>query len=149
MPASTSTDNGYIGPAPVPLANYVDYMQALNSMRGYIDQERLRSSFSHLIVNERVLDQLGPAVNANKAIFLYGPPGNGKTVIAEGMGRAAGGDMYIPHAIDIDGQHHHDVRPREPRIARRRRSRCAVDYRECAARPPLGPRPPAGRDGGR
>jgi DNA-binding PadR family transcriptional regulator len=96
-------DNGYIGPAPVPLANYVDYMHSLRSMRGYIDEERLRQGFSHLIVNDRVLDQLGPAVNANKAVFLYGPPGNGKTVIAEGMGRSVGGDMYIPHAIDIDG----------------------------------------------
>ena len=36
-------------------------------------------------------------------MFLYGPPGNGKTVIAEGMGRALGGDMYMPHAIDVDG----------------------------------------------
>jgi hypothetical protein len=96
-------DNGYIGPAPVPLVNYVDYMHALKSMRGYIDEERLRQGFSHLIVNDRVLDQLGPAVNANKAVFLYGPPGNGKTVIAEGMGRSVGGDMYIPHAIEIDG----------------------------------------------
>ncbi|MET0166762.1 MAG: ATP-binding protein [Vicinamibacterales bacterium] len=96
-------DNGYIGPAPVPLVNYVDYMHALKTMRGYIDEERLRQGFSHLIVNDRVLDQLGPAVNANKAVFLYGPPGNGKTVIAEGMGRSVGGDMYIPHAIEIDG----------------------------------------------
>ena len=50
-----------------------------------------------------MLEQLGPAVNAGKAVFLYGPPGNGKTVIAEGMGRALGGDMYVPHAIDVDG----------------------------------------------
>ena len=96
-------DNWYIGPAPVPIASYVDYMHGLSAVRGYIDQERLRQGFSHLVVSERVLDQLGPAVNANKAVFLYGPPGNGKTVIAEGMGRAAGGDMYIPHALDIDG----------------------------------------------
>jgi hypothetical protein len=96
-------DNSYIGPAPVPIASYVDYMHGLSAVRGYIDQERLRQGFSHLVVSERVLDQLGPAVNANKAVFLYGPPGNGKTVIAEGMGRAAGGDMYIPHALDIDG----------------------------------------------
>ena len=95
--------NGYIGPAPVPIESYVDYMHSLRSVRGYIDKERLHHGFSHLVISERILDQLGPAVNANKAVFLYGPPGNGKTVIAEGMGRAAGGDIYVPYALDIDG----------------------------------------------
>jgi len=95
--------NQWIGPAPVPLAAYVAETGALAAARGYIDRERLRQSFSHLVVSEPVLEQLGPAVNAGKAVFLYGPPGNGKTVIAEGMGRALGGDMYVPHAIDVDG----------------------------------------------
>jgi hypothetical protein len=93
----------YIGPAPVPLAAYVAQMRAMASARGYIDHERLRQGFSHLIVSDHVLEQLGPAVNAGKAVFLYGPPGNGKTVIAEGLGRALGGDIYMPHAIDVDG----------------------------------------------
>jgi hypothetical protein len=96
--------NQYVGPAPVPLAAYVAEMRALASRRGYIDRERLSGGFQHLIVNDAVLEQLGPAVNAGKAVFLYGPPGNGKTVLAEGMGRALGGDMYVPHAIDVDGQ---------------------------------------------
>ncbi|MBI4484691.1 MAG: ATP-binding protein [Acidobacteria bacterium] len=94
----------YIGAAPVPLAAYVAEMTALAASRGYMDRERLRKGFGHLVVNEKVLEQLGPAVNANKAVFLYGPPGNGKTVIAEGMGRTIGGDMYMPYAIDVDGQ---------------------------------------------
>jgi len=93
----------YVGPAPVSLAAYLAQMRTLAAARQYIDRERLRQGFSHLIVNEQVLEQLGPAVNAGKAVFLYGPPGNGKTVIAEGLGRALGGDMYMPHAIDIDG----------------------------------------------
>jgi hypothetical protein len=96
--------NSYAGPAPVPLAAYVAEMNALGASRGYIDQERLRQGFSHLVVNERVLEQLGPAINAAKAVFLYGSPGNGKTVIAEGLGRALGGDMYMPYAIEVDGQ---------------------------------------------
>ncbi|HEY6362646.1 MAG TPA: hypothetical protein VIX63_16155 [Vicinamibacterales bacterium] len=93
----------YTGAAPVPLASYVAYMRALAQGRGYIDRERLQRGFSHLIVDDSVLEQLGPAVNANKALFLYGSPGNGKTVIAEGLGQTIGGDMYIPHALDIDG----------------------------------------------
>jgi hypothetical protein len=93
----------YVGPAPVPLDSYVAYMSVLQAARGDLDRERLRQGFSHLIIADAVLEQLGPAVNAGKAIFLYGSPGNGKTVIAEGMGRTIGGDMYIPHAIDVDG----------------------------------------------
>jgi hypothetical protein len=95
--------NQYAGAAPVPLASYVAAMKTLADMRGYIDRERLRNGFSHLVVPDRLLEQLGPAVNANKAVFLYGPPGNGKTVIGEGMGRAIGGEMYMPHAIEVDG----------------------------------------------
>jgi hypothetical protein len=95
--------NQYVGAAPVPLASYVSYMRALQQGRGYIDRERLRNGFSHLVVDDAVLEQLGPAVNANKALFLYGSPGNGKTVIAEGLGKTIGGDMQMPFALDIDG----------------------------------------------
>ena len=94
----------YVGPVPVPLARYTGYMEALLEARGYMDRERLRKGFSHLIISDEVLEKVGPAVNAGKAVFLYGPPGNGKSVIAEGMGRTLGGDMHIPHAIDVDGQ---------------------------------------------
>ena len=96
--------NQYTGAAPVPLAMYVAEMRKLATARGYIDRERLRQGFEHLVIADRILEQLGPAVNANKAVFLYGPPGNGKTVIGEGLGRTIGGDMYMPHAIEVDGQ---------------------------------------------
>src|ERR1700736_3977443 len=96
--------NGYVGAAPVPLTAYLEYMRTLAAARGYIDRPRLKKGFSHLVIGDEVLEQLGPAVNAGKAVFLYGPPGNGKTVIAEGMGRTFGGDMYVPYALDIDGQ---------------------------------------------
>ena len=96
--------NQYVGPAPVSLESYVREVKARAAARGYIDRERLRAGFSHLVIDEQVLDQIGPAVNASRAVFLYGPPGNGKTVIAEGMGRTMGGDVYVPYAVDVDGQ---------------------------------------------
>jgi hypothetical protein len=96
--------NQYIGPAPVPLSQYCAYVRHGRDTRGFLDRARLREGFAHLIVGPDTLDQLGPAVNSGKAIFIYGPPGNGKTVLAEGVGRALGGDMFVPHAIDIDGQ---------------------------------------------
>jgi hypothetical protein len=94
----------YVGPAPVPLSAYVREMKAATAGRGYIERERLREGFAHLVVDDAVLEQLGPAVNSSRAVFLYGPPGNGKSVIADGMGRVLGGDLYVPHAIDVDGQ---------------------------------------------
>jgi len=95
--------NQYTGPAPVPLEAYIEAMKGLSSVRGFIDRPRLHDGFAQLVISEHIFEQLGPAVNANKAIFLYGSPGNGKTVIGEGLGKAIGGDMYMPYALDVDG----------------------------------------------
>ncbi|MEN3337291.1 MAG: hypothetical protein V7647_967 [Acidobacteriota bacterium] len=94
----------YVGAAPVPLAQYNAYVRACMAARPYLDRERLSLGFDHLVVNKGMFDQLGPAVNSGKALFLYGAPGNGKTVVAEGIGRALGGEMFIPYAVDVDGQ---------------------------------------------
>jgi hypothetical protein len=96
--------NRYIGPAPVSLAQYSAYVRACMAARPYVDRERLSTGFDQLVVNKAMFDQLGPAVNSGKSLFLYGAPGNGKTVVAEGIGRALGTEMFVPHAIDIDGQ---------------------------------------------
>jgi hypothetical protein len=94
----------YVGPAPVPLAQYNAYVRACMAARPWIDKECLAHGFENLIVSEGMYDLLGPAVNSGKSLFLYGAPGNGKTVVAEGIGRALGSDMHTPYAIDVDGQ---------------------------------------------
>ena len=94
----------YVGPAPVALAQYNTYVRACMAARPYIDRDTLATGFDQLVVNKAMFDQLGPAVNSGKSLFLYGAPGNGKTVVAEGIGRALGTEMYVPHAIDVDGQ---------------------------------------------
>ena len=96
--------NRYVGPAPVPLAQYNAYVRACMAARPWIDRERLSHGFENLVVNQGMYDKLGPAVNSGKSLFLYGAPGNGKTVVAEGIGRALGSEMHIPHAVDVDGQ---------------------------------------------
>ena len=96
--------NRYVGPAPVPLGQYNAYVRACMAARPWIDKEILSRGFENLIVSSGMYDLLGPAVNSGKSLFLYGAPGNGKTVIAEGIGRALGSDMHAPHAIDVDGQ---------------------------------------------
>jgi len=96
--------NGYVGPAPVPLDQYTAHMNRLRAQTHDVYRERVTAGFSHLIVEPEMLDQLGPAIASRKALFLYGPPGNGKSVMGEGIGRVLGGDIYIPYAIDVDGQ---------------------------------------------
>ena len=94
----------YVGPAPVPLAQYSKWIEAQSIQNAHVTQESLRAGFSHLVLNESMFEILGPAVNSSKSIFLYGHPGNGKTAIAEAISEMLGGTLYLPHAVDIDGQ---------------------------------------------
>ena len=78
--------NHYVGVAPVPFDQYRRYM--LNFQKAAprtATRDRVRDAFSHLVISQRVLDQLGPAINAGHSMFVYGPPGNGKTVISQAI----------------------------------------------------------------
>jgi predicted ATPase with chaperone activity len=95
----------YVGPAPVPLEDYVEqaYRQAVTGI--HCTPENLRGSFSHLVLPEELFNALGPAIVSGKSMFIYGPPGNGKTSIARAIGdfmNQAGGEIYVPYAILAD-----------------------------------------------
>ena len=95
----------YVGVAPVPLAQYQAYMRAYRAAAPRVaTQARVRQAFSHLVISDSVLDQLGPAINAGHSMFVYGPPGNGKTVISQAIHNLLEGDIAIPHALEIEGQ---------------------------------------------
>jgi predicted ATPase with chaperone activity len=95
----------YVGPAPVPLEAYTDALRRQPLQNVAIHQRVVRQALSHLVLNERIFSQLGPAVNSGRSVFLYGPPGNGKTVIAESIGMMIFGDnIYVPYAVEVDGQ---------------------------------------------
>jgi predicted ATPase with chaperone activity len=96
--------NHYVGYAPVPLSQYREYMAAFKrSLHPHVDRAAVKKAFSHLVLNERVLDQLGPAINAGHSMFVYGPPGNGKTVISQAIHNLLEGEMFIPHALEVEG----------------------------------------------
>jgi len=103
--AGTMLDRSmYLGTVPIPIGQYRDYMQAYrNATHQVIGRNDVRRAFSHLVLSDRVLDQLGPAVNAGHSMFVYGPPGNGKTVIAQAIRNLMTEDLWVPHAIDVDG----------------------------------------------
>ncbi len=97
--------NQYAGPAPVPLWQYKEWVTHQTIAGVTITRSRIREGFTDLVLDEHMFEMLGPAVNSAKSLFLYGEPGNGKTFIAETIARLLGsGGMYIPHAVDIDGQ---------------------------------------------
>jgi predicted ATPase with chaperone activity len=96
--------NMYTGTAPVPLEQYRRYMTDFQaSAPRSISQQQVREAFSHLVLSDRVLDQLGPGINAAHSIFVYGPPGNGKTVLSQAIAGLLPGDFWIPYALDVEG----------------------------------------------
>lgn len=95
--------NQYVGPAPVSLDAYIDAIK-MQAVRHKVNRERLQEVFADLVLPDEMLDQLGPAIISNSQIFLYGSTGNGKTSIAERLVRVFKDDVYLPYAIEVQGQ---------------------------------------------
>jgi predicted ATPase with chaperone activity len=96
----------YVGPAPVPLEDYVEqcYRQTVTGLNCY--PEALKAPFRHLVIREELFNAIGPAIVSGRSVFIYGPPGNGKTAIARSIGEymnSTGGSIFIPHAFVADG----------------------------------------------
>ena len=96
--------NHYVGVAPVPLVQYRAYMETFKASAPHqVSRAEVRKAFSHLVISQKVMDQLGPAVNAGHSMFVYGPPGNGKTVISQAIHNLLHGDILVPHALEVEG----------------------------------------------
>lgn len=94
----------YCGPAPVPLEDYCATVEFQNIRNILLDATVLRRSLEHLTLPDKIFHQLGPALSSGRPIFLYGPPGNGKTAIAIAISEALPGTVYIPHSLLVGGQ---------------------------------------------
>ena len=94
----------YFGPAPVSLASYVDRIERQRVTNEVVTREMLDEAFTGLVVPDRFVNRLGPAVNSGNAILIYGPAGNGKTTVAEIIGRVFQNVIYIPYCFEVGGE---------------------------------------------
>jgi predicted ATPase with chaperone activity len=95
----------YAGPAPVPFEVYNEAMRRQKTGRMTVTARTMRQVLSQLVISEATFQRLGPALNSGTSIFMYGPPGNGKTSVARAFGNLILTQaMYIPYALYLDGQ---------------------------------------------
>jgi predicted ATPase with chaperone activity len=94
----------YFGAMPVPLGAYREQVgrQLIRNLQ--VTRAQLQAAMGHLILPPTLRDQLGPAVGAGRSVLMYGPPGNGKSSISNGIRNAIGDKIYVPRAIEYAGQ---------------------------------------------
>jgi hypothetical protein len=94
----------YFGALPVPLAMYAEQVKRQSIRKIQLNRQQLLKGMGHLILPPDLIDNLGPAVSSGRSILMYGPPGNGKSSISNGIRDALGDKIYVPRAIEYAGQ---------------------------------------------
>jgi len=118
-------NNQYSGPAPVPLYQYSEVVRRQRLKSNWLSPETLKLAFRHLVVEADILAQIGPAVNSSKSFLIYGQPGNGKTALAESLFRIETDPIYMPYAIECQGNiiqiydpiYHHKIEDQQAQIS--------------------------------
>jgi predicted ATPase with chaperone activity len=109
--------NQYVGPVPVPIAQYTTAVRAQRLESGWLKLDLLNRAYNGINVSRETLSQIGPAVNSGKSFLIYGQPGNGKTYLAEALFRLNSSPIFVPYAIEYQGLiiklydpvHHHRI----------------------------------------
>ena len=94
----------YFGAMPVPLEVYRAQVTRQSIRNIQVTRKQLDAAMGHLVLPDGLLGQLGPAISAGRSILMYGPPGNGKSSISNGIRDALGDRIYVPRAIEYAGQ---------------------------------------------
>jgi predicted ATPase with chaperone activity len=116
--------NQFLGPAPVPLKNYIEAVRNQKVEAGWVTRDILEEAFGEAITTDDFFNALGPAVNSFKSLLIYGKPGNGKSYLAEQLQRTKTEPIYIPYVIEAEGQvikvfdslYHHKVEHEEESV---------------------------------
>jgi hypothetical protein len=96
--------SGYVGPAPVPLEAYVRMLELQITRFPKVSPEDVTAAISDMILPEEATQIAGLAVSSGRSLFIFGPPGNGKTSLGRALHRALEGELWIPYCIGI-GSH--------------------------------------------
>ena len=94
----------YFGAMPVPMHVYAEQVKRQSIRNLQISRDQLLHAMGHLVLPEHLISHLGPAVGAGRSILMYGPPGNGKSSISNGIRDAMGDKIYVPRAVEYSGQ---------------------------------------------
>jgi predicted ATPase with chaperone activity len=95
----------YVGPVPVPINYYHRGIELQTRERRQVSPDQVKESLNHLVLPSNFHRRIGPALNSGSSLFLYGPPGNGKTTIAQAIGRLISGTdpIWLPYALTAGG----------------------------------------------
>jgi hypothetical protein len=100
--AQASFDRGgYVGPAPVPLDVYTEVVRTQTARHRLVTRDRMLTAFAEVVLDQTILDRLGPALNSGKAVFVYGAAGTGKTYITQRLIRLLNDAALVPHALAV------------------------------------------------
>src|SRR5260370_13836048 len=93
----------YTGPAPVPLAQYIEQVRRQRPEEGWLTKGALSKALSGMVITEHVLSQVGPAISCGNSMLVYGKPGDGKTYLIDSLNNLDAGAVFVPHAIQCQG----------------------------------------------
>src|SRR5271157_894392 len=98
-------NNIYSGPAPVPLEQYTQWVKTQRPKSGWLSKEALRQAFrgKRMVITERLLSQVGPAVSAGSSLLIYGKPGDGKTFLMASLNNLDAAKVFVPYALECQG----------------------------------------------